>query len=168
MKKQVQGFGATLISMKDTLKHLAYAQNAVADTINERYRHLNFELLMHAAMYSNVNPREFMNVRTARTVGDKFLIINRAWVSGLNRDKISRLIGENIICFTIDKGDSYFDDLREYVRADILQSNFKRTVFVENEDADDMYLISLPKNKTFTTEQIQLTQQIFNDPVIRE
>ena len=163
--KQIDGFGRTLNSMRDMLADLAYAQNIVADTINYQYKDLNFQLLVRAAMYSNVEPDEFSEVTTVRIVGKEFVIINATKMYVPSQRKISNLIGEKVTVYEVD-AENYFDGIFNNVRDNILRYEFSFTQFYENADTGDMYIIVLPRYENFSDTQIELTQQLFSDPVV--
>lgn len=165
LRRQINGFGSALVSMRNMLKDLAYAQNAVADTINLSYRNLNFELLVRAAMYSNVAPEEFAEVTTARIVGEEFVIINATRMYEPSQRKISNLLDEKFTVYEVES-ENYFYGLYENVRDNILQYAFRLTKFYENEDTGNMDVIFLPRNENFSDGQIQLAQQLFSDPVV--
>ena len=163
--EQIGNFRDTLFSMADMLKELSYAQNVVADTLNAQYGELNFALLARAAEYSRISSDELKISGIARIVGEEFFIGNSARLSETNRRKLSALLGERLsVCHVTDENE--FNDLCDYVRQNILGCDFSFTKFVEDEANGDMYLIVLPKRENFTDRQIQLTQQIFNDPVV--
>ncbi len=165
IERQIVGFGDTLYSMRDRLADLAYAQNAIADTINFQYQDLNFKMLVRAAMYSNVEPDKFSNVTTARIVGREFVIINATRMYVPSQRKISNLIGEKVTVYEVT-AENYFDEVFNNVRDNILNYEFSFTKFYENEDTGDMYIILLPRYENFSDTQIELTQQLFSDPVV--
>ncbi|MBR1645963.1 MAG: 50S ribosome-binding GTPase [Selenomonadaceae bacterium] len=163
--KQIDGFYNTLFSMADMLENLSYAQNSVADTLNHQYGELNFQLLVRAAQYSQIGSDELSISTIARIVGEEFFFVNSKRLSESNRQKLSELLGEKLsVCKVGDE--TYFDDVVDYVQRNILGCEFGFDKFVEDEDNGDMYLIHLPGSGNFTDEEIQLTQQIFDDPVI--
>ena len=165
LHRQIDGFWDALDSMRDRLANLAYAQNLVADTINFQYQDLNFKLLVRAAMYSDVGPEEFLKITVARIVGKEFLVINATKMYKPSQRKIAKLIGEKITVYEVDS-ENYFDGVFDNIRDNILQYEFSFTKFYENEDTGDMYLIILPRYENFLNSQIELTQQLFSDPVI--
>lgn len=164
--KQIGGFRETLDSMQDMFANLAYAQNLVADTLNNHYYELNFSLLIRAAEYSKINPNEFKEVATYRIVGEEFLIINESNLLEINRRKLANLLGEPVTILKVTDSEQRFSQEQEFVSKKILGYEFAFTKFVEDETNGDMFLIVLPRNRNFTAKQIQLTQQIFADPVI--
>lgn len=126
---------------------------------------MNFSLIARAAEYSRINVNELYISNIARIVGEEFFIVNSKRLSETNRRKLSALLGEKLtVCnFTAE---NKFNDLCDYVRQNILGCDFSFTNFVEDEANGDMFLIELPRNENFTDRQIQLTQQIFGDPVL--
>ena len=164
--KQIGGFRDTLDSMQDMFANLAYAQNLVADTLNNHYYELNFSLLIRAAEYSKINPNEFKEVATYRIVGEEFLIINESNLLEINRRKLANLLGEPVTILKVTDSEQRFSQEQEFVSKKILGYEFAFTKFVEDETNGDMFLIVLPRNRNFTAKQIQLTQQIFADPVV--
>jgi len=164
--EQIGGFRDTLDSMQDMFFNLAYAQNLVADTLNNHYYELNFSLLIRAAEYSKINPNEFKEVATYRIVGEEFLIINESNLSEINRRKLANLLGEPVTVLKVTDSEQRFSQEQEFVSKKILGYEFAFTKFVEDETNGDMFLIVLPRNRNFTAKQIQLTQQIFADPVV--
>ena len=164
-REQIDNFSETLCSMRDMLKELAYAQNVVADTLNDHYANLNRELLAQAAHYSEVSFDELRVSGIARIVGEEFFIANEVEMSKSSQRKLSALLGEKLtLCNLTDE--NAFNDLCDYVRQNILGCDFSFTRFVEDEANGNIYLIELPQSENFTDKQIQLTQQIFGDPVV--
>lgn len=164
--EQIGGFRDTLDSMNDMFVNLAYAQNLVADTLIYQYNDLNFELLIRAAMHADIPPEEFSQISTARFVGEEFLIINESNLLENSRRELSNLLGENVTVCKVSDGEKRFNKECEFVSKKILGYEFAFTKFVEDETNGDMFIIVLPRNRNFADEQIQLTQQIFADPVV--
>lgn len=75
------------------------------------------------------------------------------------------MLGEKVIAYKID-GNDRPEEIAEHTRRKILKNDFQIISFVGDANLGNMYLITLPKDKTFTADQIELTQQIFGDPVI--
>lgn len=164
--KQIDGFRDKLFSMQEMLVELSYDQNLVADTLNNRYYELNCSLLIRAAEYSKINPDDFREFAAYRIVGEEFLILNEGSLSEDDRRKLANLLGETVTVCKVSDGEKRFDEECEFVTKKILEHEFGFTNFVKDEDNGDMYIIILPRNKNFTAKQIQLTQQIFGDPVV--
>lgn len=164
--EQIGGFRNTLISMTELLTELAYAQNLVADTLTRQYNNVNCELLIRAAIYSDIPPEELDEISTARIVGEEFMITCESNLSERNRRKLAKLLGENVTVCRVSDDEKRFDEKCDFVTKKILGHKFGFTTFVEDEDNGDMFIIVLPRSKRFTQRQIQLTQQIFEDPVV--
>lgn len=166
LDEQIGGFRETLDSIQDMFVNLAYAQNLVADTLSEQYNDLNIELLIRAAMHADIPPEEFSQISTARFVGEEFLIINESNLLETSQRELTNLLGENVtVCKVLDD-EKRFNEECEFVTKKILGQEFGFTKFVEDETNGDMFIIVLPRNRNFTAKQIQLTQQIFSDPVV--
>lgn len=164
--KQIGGFRNTLDSMQDMFVKLAYAQNLVADTLNDHYQDLNSELFVRATRYVNIPPEKFSEISTARIVGEEFLIFNESNLSEGDKRKLANLIGEPVTVYKVLDGEKRFNEKREFVSKKILGYEFASTNLVKDKSNGDMFIIFLPRNKNFTAKQIQLTQQIFSDPVV--
>ena len=167
LNKQIGGFRDTLIDMCNTLENLAFAQNKVADAINEQYRSLNYKLFWHAMKYLNLEQPH--QVFLARVVGKKMFVFSTTYISGEIEEKISKLIGEKVD-FRKTEDEDYWEVVYAVVERFILRSELSIPRFVENKTEGDMYLIRLPKNKKFQFEnkkdEILLAEQLLSDPVI--
>ena len=185
--RQIDGFGRTLESMSGTMENLAYAQNVVADTINRSYKKLNTELINRAiqtAQQSDNWPDNVVrdypdNAKILRIVGEEFCIIFEDRITFLfgagtdiyfaNAKTLLKLLGEKITEIKIPAfTDNYWRDLGERVKEDILHCDFEFKFFVKNENTGDMHVICLPRYETFNDTQIQLVQQLYEDPVYFE
>ena len=166
--KQIDGFCDKLVSMQQMLTELSYDQNLVADTLNRQYINLNWELLVRAAWYADIQPEKFKQVSNYRIVGEEFLIINEGNLSEGDKRKLANLLGEPVTVLKVTDSEQRFSQIQEFVskKVLILRQNLSWTRFVEDETNGDMYLIVLPTNGYFDAKQIQLTQQIFSDPVV--
>lgn len=166
--KQIDGFRDKLTSMQQMLTDLSYDQNSVADTLNWQYKDLNFELLVRAAMHADIPPEKFKQVANYRIVGEEFLIVNEGNLSEGDRSKLANLLGEPVTVLKVTDSEQRFSQEHEFVSKKILilRQNLSWTTFVEDETNGDMHLIVLPRKGYFDAKQIQLTQQIFADPVV--
>lgn len=165
--RQIHGFKDTLIDMMNMLEKLAYTQNHVADTINSQYFDLNGRLIWNVIHHSNDDPRKLEHVEFARVVGNKVIVFSTtaSEISDSTRRKMSGLIGENVELYEVDD-ENYFGDEMKVIEEKILKSQFGFSKFVEDEENGDMYVINLPRENYYTSEQIQLVQQLTADSVV--
>lgn len=166
--KQIGGFRNTLVDMLNMFKPLAYSQNNVADTINSNYSKLNGKLLWDAIHYLDSNHRVFLErADFARVVGSRFIVfsITASKLSDSLRHKVSDLIGEKLELYEVTN-ENYWADVWKVLKENILNSEFKRSEIVKDKENGDIYVITLPRENHFTSEQIQLVQQLTNNPVV--
>lgn len=168
--EQIWGFRNILIDMYEMLRELAYQQNKIADAINFQYQDLTWHFLWEAIRYVGGNPKNLEQVLVARSVGSRAIIFSTTnpVLPELVKDKIEKMLGEKISTYYVLNGENYWRCIFTILEKQILQSDFYLPKFVENEESGDMYLISLPANKSFSEEQIHLAQQILGDPVFFE
>ena len=163
---QIAGFRDKLFEMQDMIADLAYSQNIIADTVNRQYLNLNHRLLWEAANYVCGDFNKLEKILMARSVGNKIILFTTTaekFPESVRR-KVEELLGEKFSIFDV-REESYWEDTRKLIENYILNSKFKFYRFSGASD-DIMHIISLTKNDKITDEQIQLTQQIYEDPVI--
>ncbi len=163
LHEQIDGFRETLYEMREMIARLAYEQNNVADTINEQFRDLNYDLFGEAVKYADsCHPKEIFN---ARIVGKEFVIFTVSEISSIERQTISNLLNENISVFTISK-EKYWEELFNAIELAVLHQEY--TFLPMERDWGNMNIISLSQESDVSDEQIQIAQQLSDSPVVRE
>ncbi len=163
LHEQVNVFTDNLFAMLDSLKRLAYTQNKIADTINDQYGGLNFEMVSSALKYVN-NPYGISGIMTARLVGNELIIFSTNEIPEESRQKMSELLGEKVRTFTVDE-DNYWRDVKEIVTDEVLDDGYLEINGVVEEDYGSMVVIDLMPDKEYTDEA-ELIQQIFDAPAM--
>lgn len=162
--EQIRGFRETLESMEETLLTLAHRQQTGAGEINERYRELNLSLLRVAEQYIGAaSQRE--NIQTARVVGQEFLLLSREDVPSETCEKLSALLGENVIP-VVYKSERQNDKKRALEDAVLHTKCEWAKPLQDNEDSRKREVLALPEAVEITDAQRQLAQQMMEAPMI--
>lgn len=170
LHKQIDGFIQNLLKMRDMIARLSYVQNALAATVNEKYRDINIELFIIAMEYANLG-QNVRKIMAMRSVGSRLIAFSTGKMEPHEQRKMSDLLGEEVSVFTVSE-DCYWKDVFEIVRNSIIESDFEGNQFLNDEywgydeDSDRMYVIQVQANKSYSDEQIRLLQQITDGPVI--
>lgn len=164
--KLIWDFRKKLFEMRDMLQQLSYTQNISADVINSQYGNLNYILLCEGINYAGSDSNKLEEVTVARFVSSEMLVFSTtaSELSSTVKNKVSDLIGEHISFVTVDD-ENYFDNVLDFLRKNVVRHDFSFELFVKNGN-NDMYLAFLPEDKNFSDVQVQLTQQLCQDPVV--
>ncbi len=162
LHEQVNAFIDNLFDMTASLRRLAYTQNKIADTINDQYGDLNFEMFSNALRYVN-NPYGINGIMTARLVGKELIVFSTNEVPEASRKNVSDLLGEKVRAFTVDE-DNYWQEVRENVRLHIFDEDFD-ILTVVSEDYGSMNVVEL-SSYWEDSDEAELAQQIFDSPAM--
>ena len=159
---QIAGFSDTLYDMKEMIARLAYEQNNVADTINEQYRDLNYDLFWEAINYLDIAQPE--KVYTARIVGQEMLAFTTTELIQGQIQTLSKLLNEKISIHTV-KDEEYWDGIWTTIEDDISGEGVY-TAEMER-DWGKIMIVHIPKENNIIDEHIQMIEQIFESPIVR-
>ena len=164
--KQVDGFRQNLFAMRDMIGKLSYAQNILANTVNDCFRDINFNLFVNAKQYidSRTSRTEMKEILTARTVGNSFIVFSTIKLSDKAQIKISALLGEKVSAFKVGK-DDYWQSVFATVNNAIIKNELVEQDF-SYEPWGKMSVIYLPDDAELSDNQIQLIQQVHESPVV--
>ena len=166
LNKQIAGFRDTLIDMCEIMKQLSFEQNAVAYTINGAYQDLNFNLYCQASGFADTSVG-LKGMMVARVVGKEFVIFTTSEMPEADRKAVANLLDEKVSVYTVTD-ENYWGDLVNVLETEILRNEFNIYSIV-NDERGRLDIVEIPQgilhNKP-SDEQIQLTQQITESPVV--
>lgn len=162
---QIDGFFDTLYDMKEMIARLAYEQNSVADTINEQYRDLNYDLFWEAINYLDIAQPE--KVYTSRIVGQELFVFTNSKLMDDQKRALSKLLNEKISLYVVNENDQeYWKDARTAIENNIPGSEL--SIVTMEREWGDMNVIFISREDDISDEYLQIIQQHFGSPLVRD